>query len=81
MKENGRIWKKIKKLKKIDFFYFFLLTKENYRVIRYKVKTYADLNIGALNKLLLLTSQQDEADKVVNGTWTINGEAKVVLKR
>ena len=33
MKENGRILEKNKKLKKFDFFYFFLLTKENYRVI------------------------------------------------
>ena len=50
------------------------------KIVYYKVKTYADWNLGALNKLLALAGKGEDSDTIVNGTWVINGEAKVVVK-
>lgn len=50
------------------------------KTIYYRVRTYADWNLGALNKLLALAGKREDSDTIVNGTWAINGEAKVVEK-
>lgn len=48
--------------------------------IYYKVLTYADWNLGALNKILALGGRSESSQPVVSGTWEITGEAKVVKK-
>lgn len=48
--------------------------------VHYKIQTYADWELGALNKLLALAGANENADSVVSGTWAINGKAKVVVK-
>lgn len=48
--------------------------------IYYKVLTYADWNLGALNKILALGGKKEDSEAVVSGTWEITGEAKVVKK-
>ena len=53
----------------------------NSSVIRYTVTTFADWNIGILNKILALGGQQENSQEYVTGTWAINGEAKVVSKK
>lgn len=53
----------------------------NSSVIRYTVTTFADWNLGALNKILALGGQQENSQEYVTGTWAINGEAKVVSKK
>ena len=50
------------------------------KIIEYQIKTYADWNLGALNKLLALAGKSDNGDEMVNGTWSIEGSAKVVAK-
>ena len=50
------------------------------KTIYYQITTYADWNLGALNKLLALAGKREDSDTIVNGTWAINGEAKVVAK-
>lgn len=50
------------------------------KIVYYKVKTYADWNLGALNKILVLGGKKEDSEEVVSGTWAINGEAKVVIK-
>lgn len=49
-------------------------------VIKYTVTTFADWNLGALNKILVLGGKQENSEEYVTGTWAINGEAKVVLR-
>lgn len=50
----------------------------NSKNIYYKVITYADWNLGVLNKILILGGRQENSESYVNGTWQITGEAKVV---
>lgn len=50
----------------------------NTKVVYYTILTYADWNLGALNKLLALAGERP--DSVVAGTWAISGEAKVVVR-
>lgn len=52
----------------------------NSSVIRYQVITYADWNIGTLNKILVLGGRQENSEAYVDGTWQIYGEAKVVAR-
>lgn len=52
----------------------------NSKNIYYKVLTYADWNLGALNKLLSLGGKGEDSQDAVSGTWEIIGEAKVVKK-
>ena len=51
----------------------------NSEIIYYEIKTYANWNLGAFNKLLTLIGQSSE--NPLTGTWTITGEAKVVKKK
>lgn len=46
-------------------------------LIVYEIITYADWNLGAMNKLLALSGKNGEG---INGFWTIKGEAKVVAR-
>lgn len=48
--------------------------------VYYQVLTYADWNLGALNKILAIGGQNASSAQVVSGTWEIQGEAKVVVK-
>lgn len=48
--------------------------------IKYKVSTGANWNLGALNKILALGGQKEDSEEYVFGSWTINGEANVVIK-
>lgn len=47
------------------------------KLIKYEVITYADWNLGVLNKLLALSGR---TGKGVNGFWSIVGEAQVVAR-
>jgi len=46
-------------------------------LIVYEIITYADWNLGVMNKLLALSGRTGEG---INGFWTIKGEAKVVAR-
>ena len=50
----------------------------NSKLIEYKITTYADWNLGVLNKLLALNGQKDNSQAMINGSWQITGEAQVV---
>lgn len=50
------------------------------KIIKYQVTTFADWNIGVLNKILALGGSQENSEEYVTGAWAINGEAKVVLR-
>ena len=57
------------------------ITNTGVKNVYYQVITYADWNLGALNKLLALGGQSQDSAEVVNGTWQVTGEAKVVVKK
>ena len=46
--------------------------------IHYIITTYADWNLGELNKILVLGGEKADSKPAVNGTWTIQGTATVV---
>ena len=48
------------------------------KTINYQVITYADWNLGALNKILALAGKKENSDEYVTGTWKIIGTAKVI---
>ena len=48
--------------------------------IVYKVYTYADWNLGALNMILALGGKSRNSEYVINGSWEITGEARVVRR-
>ena len=48
--------------------------------IYYNIYTYVDWNLGPLNAILALGGKKQNSEKVINGTWVISGEAKVVNK-
>ena len=50
------------------------------RTIVYNVYTYADWNLGALNMILALGGQSRNSEHVINGSWEISGEARVVKR-
>lgn len=52
----------------------------NSSIIKYQVITYADWNLGALNKILALGGRDETSESYVAGTWAIKGEAKVVSR-
>ena len=52
----------------------------NAKAVYYKIQTFADWNLGALNKLLALAGAKENSEPVVSGTWAINGDAKVIVK-
>lgn len=56
------------------------VTGTNSKIIKYQVITYADWNIGMLNKLLALSGRSENSEEYVTGTWEIRGEAKVVSR-
>ena len=49
-------------------------------VINYKVITFASWNLNFMNRILMLTGQNPNADDVINGSWEITGEARVVKR-
>lgn len=51
------------------------------RTIVYSVSTYADWNLGTLNLILALGGQSPNSQYVINGSWEINGEARVVKRK
>ena len=50
------------------------------RTIVYNVYTYADWNLGALNMILALGGRSRNSEHVINGSWEISGEARVVKR-
>lgn len=59
-------------------------TEENVTVaekITYKIYTGANWNLGALNKILALGGKPQDSEEYIQGTWTINGEANVVIQK
>ena len=50
------------------------------QTIVYKVYTYADWNLGAINMILALGGQSRNSEHVINGSWEIVGEARVVKR-
>lgn len=53
---------------------------KNSTIIKYNVYTYADWNLGIINKILLLNGERENTRPYVSSTWEIVGEA-VVVKR
>lgn len=53
----------------------------NSEIVYYNIKTFANWELGALNKLLALAGRDENSEPVLSGTWTVNGEAKVVVKK
>ena len=51
------------------------------KLIEYEIITYADWNLGALNKILILGGKKENSESYVNGTWTIKGTAKVITNK
>lgn len=49
-------------------------------IVKYQVITYADWNLGILNKILVLGGRQENSEEYVDGMWEIIGEAKVVSR-
>lgn len=50
------------------------------KTIVYNVYTYADWNLGTLNMILALGGQSQNSQYVINGSWEISGEARVVKR-
>ena len=49
-------------------------------LIKYEVVTYADWNLGVLNKLLALGGQSEDSQSPLDGAWAIKGEAQVIQR-
>lgn len=49
--------------------------------IYYEINTYAEWNLGALNKILALGGKDENSEEVINGSWKITGEAKVIKRK
>lgn len=52
----------------------------NSEIVYYDVITYANWDLGALNKLLALAGRGENSESKLVGTWSVKGEAKVVVK-
>ena len=50
------------------------------RTIIYNVSTFADWNLGTLSMLLRLGNQSQNSQNVIDGSWEISGEARVVKR-
>ena len=57
-----------------------LIKGTNSKIVYYQVITYADWELGALNKLLALAGRGENSEPAIRGTWSVKGEAKVVIK-
>ena len=53
---------------------------KNSTIIKYNVYTYADWNLGIINKIFLFNGERENKQPYVSSTWEIVGEA-VVVKR
>lgn len=49
--------------------------------IFYQVTTYANWNLGILNKILVLGGKKEDSESYVNGQWAINGTATVITSQ
>lgn len=49
-------------------------------MLKYNIYTYADWNLGSLNMLLSLSGSSSTSERFVDGTWEIQGQAKVVKR-
>lgn len=56
------------------------VSDKNSTIIKYNVYTYADWNLGIINKILLLGGQRENSHPYVSSTWEIVGEATVVKR-
>lgn len=56
-----------------------IIEGSNSERIKYKVSTGANWNLGVLNKILALGGQKQNSQEPIVGTWTINGEANVIV--
>lgn len=54
--------------------------EKNSKLIKYNVYTYADWNLGIINKLLLLNGERENTRPYVSSAWEIVGEATVVKR-
>ena len=54
--------------------------KTKSQFIIYEIITYADWNLGELNKVLALGGQSEDSQSPINSFWKIKGEAKVVAR-
>jgi len=50
------------------------------KIIKYEIMTFADWNLGALNKLLALSGQRETDENRITGSWRIVGQAQVVAR-
>ena len=50
------------------------------RTIVYNVYTYAGWNLGAFNLILELGGRSRNSEEIINGSWEISGEARVVKR-
>ncbi len=55
-------------------------TNKSVETINYKVITFASWDLNFMNRILMLTGQNPNADDVINGSWEITGMAKVVKR-
>ena len=51
---------------------------QSLEVINYKVSTFVSWNLNFMNRILMLSGQNPNAKDVINGSWEITGQAKVV---
>lgn len=47
----------------------------------YNIHTYANWDLGILNKLLVLSGKSESSETGISDLWSINGEAKVITKK
>ena len=50
-------------------------------IIQYEIATFANWNLGALNKILALGGKSENSEETLFGAWTIKGEAQIVMKK
>jgi len=49
-------------------------------IIYYEISTYVNWNLNFMNRILMLAGREPSDADVINGTWRITGEAKVVKR-
>ena len=65
------------------FCYNGIVVEEAYKIDRtivYNVYTYADWNLGSISMILTLGGLSRHSEDVLNGSWKISGEARVVKR-
>lgn len=65
--------------------YIYEISRQNVKdgknqIIQYGIITYADWDLGALNKILVLGGKDENSEAYITGMWPINGEAQVVAR-